>query len=141
MVFMFLAWFLWFHGFIGFSWFQFGFYGFSCLQVVFFMVFQGSRFIFHVFLCFQFDFPCLQVEFLLFSMVLSCFLWFIMVLGRFYGFRGSWLVFHFHVENILKLCFGPTIQSRPCRPKASFGLVQFKLLFNSKLTQVYQLKR
>ena len=50
-----------------------------------------------------------------------------MVLGRFYGFRGSWLVFHFHVENILKLCFGPTIQSRPCRPKASFGLVEQKV--------------
>ena len=28
-----------------------------------------------------------------------------------------------HVVNTLKLYSGPTIQSRPCRPKAGFGLV------------------
>ena len=37
--------------------------------------------------------------------------------------------FIFHVENILKLCFGPTIQSRPCRPKAGFGLVDKNVIF------------
>ena len=41
----------------------------------------------------------------------------------FHGFHGSRLVFIVHVENTLKLYFGLNIQSRPCRPKAGFGLV------------------
>ena len=40
-------------------------------------------------------------------------------------FHGFWLVsIVLLVENTTKLYPGPTIQSRPCRPKASFGLVK-----------------
>ena len=43
-------------------------------------------------------------------------------------FMVSGWFFIFHVENTLKLYSGPTIQSRPCRPKAGFGLVIMMML-------------
>ena len=44
--------------------------------------------------------------------------------GGFMVFHGFWLVsIVLLVENTTKLYPGPTIQSRPCRPYAGFGLV------------------
>ena len=68
-----------------FSWFsclQLGFYDFSRFHW-FFMV----SLVFHGFSWFQVGFPCLQVEFLMFFMVLSCF--FVV----YHGFRSVFMVF------------------------------------------------
>ena len=51
-------------------------------------------------------------------------------------FQGGFMIYHdfwlvsivLLVENTTKLCTGPTIQSRPCRPQAGFGLV-FKIIW------------
>ena len=44
-------------------------------------------------------------------------------------YHGFWLVsMVLLVENTTKLYPGPTIQSRPCRPKAGFGLVTMMML-------------
>ena len=57
-------------------------------------------------------------------LVLMIFLWFQVV---FLWFQLGFHVFSwFQVENTLKLYSGPTIQSRPCRPQAGFGLVYTK---------------
>ena len=71
------------------------------------------------------------------------------------GFQGSRLVFHgsrsvfmpfhgsrlfffiFHVENTLKLYSGLMIQSRPCWPKAGFGLVPTKSLSHNFWDTLY----
>ena len=48
--------------------------------------------------------------------------------GGFMVYHGFWLVsIVLLVENTTKLCPGPTIQSRPCRPKAGFGLVMMMI--------------
>ena len=45
-------------------------------------------------------------------------------------YHGFWLVpMVLLVENTTKLYPGPTIQSRPCRPKAGFGLVMMMMMF------------
>ena len=45
--------------------------------------------------------------------------------GGFMVYHGFWLVpMVLLVENTTKQYPGPTIQSRPCRPQAGFGLVQ-----------------
>ena len=88
----------WFHGF---SWFLVGFHGFS-------RWFHG------------------------FSWVLVGFHGFSWFLVGFHGFQGGFMVYHgfwlvpmvLLVENTTKQYPGPTIQSRPCRPQAGFGLVQ-----------------
>ena len=44
-------------------------------------------------------------------------------------FHGFWLVsIVLLVENTTKLYPGPTILSRPCRPKAGFGLVMMMII-------------
>ena len=44
--------------------------------------------------------------------------------GSFMVYHGFWLVsIVLLVEKTTKLHPGPTIQSRPCRPEAGFGLV------------------
>ena len=48
------------------------------------------------------------------------------------------------VENTLKLYSGPTIQSRPCRPMASFGLVlrnACHFLFRSPTLEILVMRR
>merc|ERR1712004_687743 len=47
----------------------------------------------------------------------------------FYGF--SWFQVGF---SVCVLYSGPTIQSRPCRPKAGFGLVKINVLMMLKMT-------
>ena len=58
------------------------------------------------------------------------------------GQLGSRLVFHgfswFQVGfSVCVLYSGPTIQSRPCRPKAGFGLVPIKKLRKSRLSDPF----
>ena len=67
------------------------------------LTFHGSRLVFHIFSWFQVGFSWFLVRFYCFSLLQV----------GFYGF--SWFII-FHVENTLRLYFGPTIQSRPCRP-------------------------
>ena len=89
------------------------------------MVFEGVFIIFHDFLLVSMGFSWwfhgfswwFHGGFMVFGWF-SCFsLWF-------HGFHGFWLVsMVWLVETTTKLYPGPMIQSRPCRPKAGFGLV------------------
>ena len=105
------------------------------------LVFHGSRWVFRIFHGSRLVFHVFRLVFIVFIVpVFFC------------GFHGARLVFHcsrsvfmvfrvfmvpgwffiFHVENTLKLYSGPTIQSRPCRPKAGFGLVLINRLLRLK---------
>ena len=100
------------------------------------LAFHGSRLVYHGFSWFQDRFSRFQVGFHSFSPKLPArtALFFrlkslpIMFLHGFHGSRlvyhGFWLVYMvLLVETTTKLYPGPMIQSRPCRPKAGFGLV------------------
>ena len=88
------------------------------------MVFQGGFMVFHGFWLVSMVFQGGFMVFHGFWLVLGWFSWFFMVPDWFFMvFNGSRLVFHFHIENTLKLYSGLTIQSRLCRPWAGFGLV------------------
>ena len=92
----------------------------------FFMVFGWFPWFFKVVLWFL-------VGFHGFSGWFHCFSWFFI---GFHGFEGGFMVFYglwlvsmvLLVENTTKLYPGPTIQSRPRRPKAGFGLVMMMVM-------------
>merc|ERR1711954_601977 len=89
-----------------------------------FMVFHGFwllSMVFHGFGWFPWFFKVVSWSFMVFGWCP----WFFQ--GGFMISQGLWLVsMVLLVENTTKLYPGPTIQSRPCRPQAGFGLVTTK---------------